>query len=60
MNQLAFETGGIFYENNNNLYNGIKKATEQQSFYYILTYASPESKSMGAITKSSWRSCGPE
>jgi VWFA-related protein len=44
---LALETGGIFIQNNNDLYSGIKTAADQQTFYYILTYSSPETKNDG-------------
>lgn len=47
LNSMALETGGIFIHNNNDLYSGIKKAVDQQTFYYILTYASPETKNDG-------------
>ena len=45
--QLASETGGILVHNSNDLYSGIKKAVDHQSFYYILTYASPDTKNDG-------------
>jgi hypothetical protein len=45
--QLASETGGILVHNNNDLYSGIKKAVDHQTFYYILTYASPETRNDG-------------
>ena len=47
LNMLTLETGGIFVHNNNDLYSGIKTAVDQQTFYYILTYASPETKNDG-------------
>jgi hypothetical protein len=47
LNMLALETGGIFVHNNNDLYSGIKTAVDQQTFYYVLTYASPEVKNDG-------------
>jgi VWFA-related protein len=47
LNMLALETGGIFVHNNNDLYSGIRIAVDQQTFYYVLTYASPETKNDG-------------
>ncbi len=48
---LAQETGGIFFQNNNDLYSGVRKISANQSFYYVLTYASPTSKSDGRYHK---------
>jgi VWFA-related protein len=45
--QLTSETGGILVHNSNDLYSGIKKAVDHQTFYYILTYASPDNKNDG-------------
>lgn len=49
--QLASNTGGLYVHNSNNLYEGIKKAVDHQAFYYILTYASPETKNDGRYHK---------
>ncbi|HVN82096.1 MAG TPA: VWA domain-containing protein [Terriglobia bacterium] len=49
--QLASETGGLFVENSNDLHGGIKRAVDHQTFYYILTYASPENKNDGRYHK---------
>jgi VWFA-related protein len=36
--QLARETGGTFYENNNDLLKGIRQSVEDGREYYILSY----------------------
>ena len=51
MAQLASETGGVFVHNSNDLYAGIRKAIDHQTFYYILTYASPVTKNDGRYHK---------
>ena len=45
--QLALETGGIHFHNNNDLFGGLKTIADSQSFYYVLTYASPATASDG-------------
>ena len=49
--QLATETGGIFVHDSNDLYAGIKRAVDNQTSYYILTYASPDTKNDGRYHK---------
>jgi VWFA-related protein len=49
--QLASNTGGLYVHNSNDLYEGIKKTVDHQSFYYVLTYASPETKNDGRYHK---------
>jgi VWFA-related protein len=49
--QLASNTGGLYVHNSNDLYQGIKKAVDHQTYYYVLTYASPETKSDGRYHK---------
>ncbi|PYV43350.1 MAG: hypothetical protein DMG06_11015 [Acidobacteria bacterium] len=49
--QLANETGGLFFKDNNDLHAGIQKISDNQSFYYVLTYASPAAKSDGRYHK---------
>jgi VWFA-related protein len=51
LDQLAHETGGIFFHNSNDLYAGLRKINEDQSFYYVLTYASPASRADGRYHK---------
>ena len=45
--QLALETGGAHFHNNNDLFGGLKQIADSQSFYYVLTYASPATASDG-------------
>ena len=45
--QLALETGGVHFHNNNDLFGGLKQIADSQSFYYVLTYASPATESDG-------------
>jgi VWFA-related protein len=47
LEQLAYETGGQFFYNNNNLYKGIRQIVRSQSHYYVLTYATPSLKPNG-------------
>jgi VWFA-related protein len=51
LDQLAHETGGLFFHNSNDLYAGLRKINEDQSFYYVLTYASPASRADGRYHK---------
>ena len=45
--QLALETGGVHFHNDNDLSGGLKQIADNQSFYYVLTYASPVTASDG-------------
>lgn len=45
--QLALETGGVHFHNDNDLFGGLKQIADNQSFYYVLTYASPATASDG-------------
>ncbi len=45
--QLANETGGLFFRNNNDLYQGLHDIAKRQLFYYVLTYAMPRHKADG-------------
>jgi VWFA-related protein len=47
LNQLAVDTGGLYYHNNNDLHGGLQKITNRESCYYVLTYAMPSQKSDG-------------
>jgi VWFA-related protein len=38
--ELAHETGGLFYENHNDLFKGIERAFADGREYYLLTYVS--------------------
>jgi VWFA-related protein len=47
LNQMAYETGGVFFHNDNNLYKGLRNVVQQQSFHYILSYGLPSLKADG-------------
>ncbi len=47
LRQVAAETGGIFFHSRNDLMGGLRAITGSQSFYYVLSYASPASQSDG-------------
>jgi VWFA-related protein len=47
LSRLADETGGLFHHNNNDLYEGIRKAVHRNSAYYVLTYNAPQQRSDG-------------
>ena len=47
LSQLALETGGVHFHNDNDLFGGLKQIADNQSFYYVLTYASPATASDG-------------
>lgn len=49
--QLAADTGGLFYRNSNDLYAGLKAIAERQTYYYVISYASPNNKSDGRYHK---------
>lgn len=51
LSQFATETGGLFFHNNNDLYAGLKAVADRQTYYYVLTYASPNNKSDGRYHK---------
>jgi VWFA-related protein len=51
LEQMALETGGVFYQNNNDLYAGMKKISERQTYSYVLTYASPNIRNAGRYHK---------
>ncbi|MBN1567855.1 MAG: VWA domain-containing protein [Acidobacteria bacterium] len=47
LSQMANDTGGFFFHNNNDIYNGIRQISGRQEYYYILTYAIPPQKPDG-------------
>ncbi len=51
LSQFASETGGLFFHNNNDLFAGLKAVAERQTYYYVLSYASPNNKSDGRYHK---------
>jgi VWFA-related protein len=42
--RMSNDTGGLFYHNSNDLYDGLKKIVHRQSSYYVLTYTRPSQK----------------
>ena len=51
LRQLSSETGGMHIGNTNDLAAGMRKIISSQSFYYILSYATPNAKSDGRYHK---------
>jgi VWFA-related protein len=51
LRQLSSETGGMHIGNTNDLAAGMRKIIDSQSFYYILSYATPNAKSDGHYHK---------
>ena len=51
LEQIALDTGGIFFHNNNDLYAGMKQVVERESYSYVLTYASSNVHSVGRYHK---------
>ena len=47
LSQLAFDTGGLFHHNSNDLYEGLRKISNRNAASYILTYARPDLKPDG-------------
>jgi VWFA-related protein len=47
LRQVTAETGGILVHSSNDLFRGLRTITESQSFYYVLSYASPAPQSDG-------------
>jgi hypothetical protein len=45
--QIANETGGVFFHNSNDLYQGLRDIVRRHSAYYVLTYAMPPQKADG-------------
>jgi len=51
LRQLSGETGGMHIGNTNDLAAGMRQIIDSQSFYYILSYATPSAKSDGRYHK---------
>jgi len=51
LRQLSSETGGFHVGNTNDLASGIRKILESQSYYYVLTYSTPNPKLDGRYHK---------
>jgi hypothetical protein len=47
LGQLANDTGGVFFQNSNDIYKGIRQISSRQEYYYVLTYAIPPQKPDG-------------
>jgi hypothetical protein len=45
--QMAHETGGLFFHNNNDMHEGLRRIAHRNSFYYVLTYAMPSKQADG-------------
>jgi VWFA-related protein len=48
LKQIAYDTGGQFFHNDNNIYKGIRQIIQSQSHDYILTYATDSKKPEGS------------
>jgi VWFA-related protein len=51
LQQLAADTGGMLIHDTNDLFGGLKKLSERESFNYVLSYASPTQKDDGGYHK---------
>ena len=51
LEKLSEETGGILFTDNNDLLAGLRQISNAQSFYYVLSYASPDQKASGKYHK---------
>ncbi len=51
LNQLAHDTGGLFYHNSNDLHAGLKAVSDREAHSYVLTYATPAQKADGRYHK---------
>ena len=47
LEKLAVDTGGIYFRDSNDLYEGLRQISNAQSFYYVLSYASPDQMASG-------------
>ena len=51
LEKLTEETGGILFTDNNDLVAGLSQISNTQSYYYVLSYASPDQKADGKYHK---------
>ncbi len=51
LEMMAHDTGGIIHERSNDFYAGLQRISNRQAFLYVLTYATPSSKSDGRYHK---------
>ncbi len=51
LEKLTEETGGVLFTDNNDLVAGLSQISNTQSYYYVLSYASPDQKADGKYHK---------
>lgn len=51
LEKLTEETGGVLFTDNNDLVAGLRQVSETRSYYYVLSYASPDQKASGKYHK---------
>lgn len=51
LEKLTEETGGVLFTDNNDLVAGLGQISNTQSYYYVLSYASPDQKANGKYHK---------
>ena len=51
LEKFTEETGGVLFTDNNDLVAGLRQVSETQSYYYVLSYASPDQKASGKYHK---------
>jgi VWFA-related protein len=51
LSQMAYETGGMFFHNDNNFAKGIRTIARRQAYYYVLSYGMPSQKADGSYHK---------
>ena len=47
LEKLAVDTGGIYFRDSNDLYEGLRQIHNARSFYYALSYAAPDLEPSG-------------
>lgn len=51
LEKLTEETGGVLFTDNNDLVAGLRQVSKTRSYYYVLSYASPDQKASGKYHK---------
>lgn len=51
LEKVTGETGGTYFRNSNDLVAGLKQIANARSYYYVLSYASPDQKASGKYHK---------
>ena len=51
LEKVTEETGGTYFRDSNDLVAGLRQIRDAQSFYYVLSYASPDQKASGKYHK---------